>query len=41
MIRANLKRAAYRRAKFIDIFWLYAVAGGLGYLFIVSLLEAI
>jgi hypothetical protein len=40
MIRENLKRAAYKRAKFFDIFWLYSIMGGVGYLFIISLLEA-
>jgi hypothetical protein len=41
MITRNLKRAAYRRAKFIDdgLLWLAVIV--FGYLFVVSLLEAI
>lgn len=40
MIRANLKRKAYRRAKFIDSFLMWAFFIGFGWLFVVSLLEA-
>ena len=40
MIRANLKRKAYRRARLIDNAWLWACVFGFGYLFIIALLEA-